>query len=214
MSRIILISGGTGVGTSKISLELAKTQGITNIVSTDSVREIIRSAIHPDLNPNLIKSTYQAGKTKNYEKKESNIKKTEIIRAYKNQCSAIDIGIQGLIRRSINENKSMIIEGVHLIPGKFKEYGVVDKFEEKVLEFLVYINSDKIHKERFNQRQLDAPQRQSNKYLQNFTEIRWIHDYLFERAKRYEHIKLINNENSLDNSVKEVLDEYNQFKKY
>lgn len=75
MNQIILISGGTGVGTSKLSLELAKNKNITNIISTDSIREIIRTLIHPSLNPFLNKSTYLAGKTQNYNEKETKLKK-------------------------------------------------------------------------------------------------------------------------------------------
>ena len=42
---IILISGGTGVGTSKYSMELARKLDIPSVLSTDSVREVIRSVV-------------------------------------------------------------------------------------------------------------------------------------------------------------------------
>ncbi|MBT3408279.1 hypothetical protein HOK68_01140 [Candidatus Woesearchaeota archaeon] len=43
---IILISGGTGVGTSKIALELAKYLDIPHIIGTDIIRESIRSTVY------------------------------------------------------------------------------------------------------------------------------------------------------------------------
>jgi len=58
---IILISGGTGVGTSTYSLELAKALGINNITSTDMIRESIRSIFESEVIPFLNQSTYSIG---------------------------------------------------------------------------------------------------------------------------------------------------------
>ena len=124
-SKLILLSGGTGVGTSKFAFELAKSLHIPYIQGTDSAREIIRSVVNKDLNPSLSKSTYIAGKTKNYESKNNDVQKSEILRAYKNQCAAVNVAIEGIVNRSLNENISLIVEGIHLLPGKLKE--VIDQ---------------------------------------------------------------------------------------
>lgn len=70
---------------------------------------------------------------------------------------------------------------------------------------MVYIDSERIHKKRFTKREIEAPNREMNKYLSNFTEIRWIHDYLLHRAKRYEHISRINNSEEIEKSLDAML---------
>src|SRR3989338_8826737 len=120
-NKIILISGGTGVGSTTYSFELAKALGIVNILSTDFIREVIRSIIARPLNPTLDKSTYTAGQTVHYDEKPEEVQYAEIIRGYKTQCAAINVGVEGIIKRAVNENIPLIIEGVHLLPGKFRE---------------------------------------------------------------------------------------------
>ena len=199
-NKIILLSGSTGVGTSTYSLILANMLNIYTIIGTDSIREVIRSILHSKINPTLEKSTYLAGQTKNYANKDEAIQRAEIIRAYKTQCDAVDVGIEGLIKRAKQENTSLILEGVHLRPGKLIESKILN--EDETLEFLLYICDEKVHKRRFEQRQQQAPERMMKKYIDNFREIRWIHDYLFERAKHAYGVCLINNSKSIEDGIK------------
>ncbi len=207
---IILLSGGTGVGTSAVSFELAKSLHIPNIVSTDQVREVIRAAISSDMNLMLGKSTYVAGQTVNYDSKKDNEKRLEVIRAYKTQCTAVNAGICAVVRRAINENIPLIVEGVHMVPGKIRDMGAYSQHKDRFMEVLLYIADPEVHRARFEQRQIDAPERPMDKYLTNFREIRWIHDYLVGRPERYciDDISLVDNSGALRTSVDVVLKAY------
>lgn len=200
MNNIVIISGGTGVGTSTYSFELAKLLNIHTIISTDTIREITRSLIHPSINETLSKSTYSAGKTVNYYDKSADVKREQIIRGFKFQCSPIQTGIESIISRANDENNDIIVEGVHILPGKIN-----DNNYHNITQFHLFISDEKTHRERFLQREIEAPNRKVSKYLENFDEIRLIHDYLGERAKRYNEIVKINNDESLQNGLQIIL---------
>ena len=207
---IILIYGGTGVGTTTYSFELAKSLDINKIISTDDVREVIRSILVKNVNPALDKSTYNAGQTKNYHEKSDKVKKVEIIRGYKTQCESVNIGIEGVVRRATNENLPLIIEGIHLIPGKIKEWNIYEQCKNRLVEYFVYIGDKETHRERFKRRQIESPERNMDKYLKNFQEIRWIQDYLLEKASDDHGIKLVNNIKDIINIRKEMLKHFHQ----
>src|ERR687896_2140753 len=56
---VVLIGGATGVGTSTLAADVARRLNIQSVVGTDSVREVLRHAISPDLLPILHKSSYE-----------------------------------------------------------------------------------------------------------------------------------------------------------
>jgi len=204
-AHIILVEGGTGVGTSRIAMFLAHELNIMTIQSTDFLREGVRSIFTPGLFPSFEKSTYIAGKTENYDEKDLSVKKSEIIRGFKNQCSIIDKSLQGIIRRAMLENQPLIVEGAHLRPG-FIYDALLEEFPELDLkEVVVGISDEGVHKKRFIYRQEQSPGRLMDKYLSNFTEIRWIHDYIMDRAKRYQHIVSVDNSGDFELTKKQVL---------
>src|SRR5829696_7035057 len=56
---VVLIGGATGVGTSTLAADVARRLNIQSVVGTDSIREVLRRAISPDLLPLLHKSSYE-----------------------------------------------------------------------------------------------------------------------------------------------------------
>jgi 2-phosphoglycerate kinase len=205
---IILIAGSTGVGTTTFSFELAKALDIPTIISSGMVREVIRSVIAPGVNPTLDNSTYSAGQTVHYCAKSPEVQKAEILRAYKIQCTTVNVGIEGVLQRSVRENIPLIVEGVHIIPGKVRESGFYELCKDRLFEFIVYISENSVHRQRFLSREREAPDRPVEKYLKNFREIRWIHDYLLERANRFESIRKVNNVQSVRNTLDQMLHFY------
>ncbi|MEK6874300.1 MAG: hypothetical protein AABX52_00965 [Nanoarchaeota archaeon] len=193
---IILISGGTGVGTSRIATELANKIHIYSVVSTDSIREILRCLIHPGLNPTLQQSTYLAGQSENYKEKGEDLQQEKIIRAFKTQVQAVAVGIQGIIERSPKENSPVIIEGIHIIPRKYP-----DTINKHILQYFIDIPDKSVHRSRFELRATQSPYRKLQHYLENFTEIRWIQDYLRRKAQEAQDTVIIENQGSLDGSV-------------
>jgi 2-phosphoglycerate kinase len=123
------------------------------------------------------------------------------LRAYKTQCRAVQRGVEGVLARAIHENLPLIIEGVHLIPGKLELSPVYQQEKENITQYLVHIRNPKVHQERFKQRQHDAPRRKREQYLANFREIRWIHDYLLRKAAHCQRVHVIDNSGSVRESI-------------
>ena len=56
---VVLIGGATGVGTSTLAADVARRLNIQSVIGTDSIREVLRRAISPDLLPILHKSSFE-----------------------------------------------------------------------------------------------------------------------------------------------------------
>jgi len=121
--------------------------------------------------PAIHTSSYLVGHTENYDEKVKEVKKAEIIRGFKTQCGVVSAGIEAAIRRAIEENVSLIMEGIHIIPGKIRESAIYKENYNRFIECIIHIDDSEIHKSRFLLRSKYAPKRVIDKYLHNFTEI-------------------------------------------
>jgi 2-phosphoglycerate kinase len=203
---IVLLEGGTGVGTSTFSLKLAAALDIPVVVNTDYVREALRMAIAPEVNPALGRSTYLAGRTRSYERRSEREKRHEIIHGFKMQCSPIQAAVDQIVRRTIKENRPILVEGVHLQPGRIRAAEWYQQIDGRIVELFLYIDDPDVHRERFLYRQRKAPERPMGIYLENFREIRWIHDYLLERALRNDEIFRVNNDKQARDCMKALVE--------
>ncbi|WP_163328626.1 ATP cone domain-containing protein [Desulfurobacterium thermolithotrophum] len=172
---IILIGGATGVGKSKLAAELAGILEINRMASTDSIREVMRKMISKELVPSIHVSSYEAGNVV-YKFGEME-KEQKILYGFLDQTEKVLTGVEAVINRAIKENISLIVEGIHLIPGVF------DRLKEKayVIHLILTTLDEEMHKSRFKSRE-KVSQRTSKKYLRNFRAIRLIQDYLYKTA--------------------------------
>ena len=88
--------------------------------------------------------------------------------------------MNAIISRAIKENVSIIVEGIHLIPGAFKK--LIKDGKAYVAHIILTTLDEDIHKGRFKTRE-KLTQRTSKRYLKNFRAIRTIQDYIYRTAK-------------------------------
>jgi len=196
---IILIGGASGVGTTTTGYEIASRLNIKNIVSTDTIREIMRMMISQKLSPELHMSTFNAS-----EKSAVPIPEEydPAVFGFERQASLVSVGIEAVINRALKEGHDIIVEGVHVVPGFISEEIIR---RERTFGFLLSIEDAETHRNRFSLRSLQSDlKRPAKHYLNYFEEIRKIHDYLKTRAKEYGFI-VIENEHS-DYTVEVMLD--------
>ena len=194
---IILIGGATGVGKSRLAAELTGILEINRMASTDSVREVMRKMVSKSLVPSIHVSSYEAGKfIYPFERID---KRDRIIYGFVDQTEKVLTGIEAVINRAIKENVSLVVEGIHLIPG------IGEKFEGRayVVHVLLTTLDEEIHKSRFRSREKSS-QRTSKKYLKHFKSIRIIQDFLYQKAKE-KGIPVIDNID-FDDTRKKVLE--------
>ncbi|TCK04654.1 ATP cone domain-containing protein [Phorcysia thermohydrogeniphila] len=172
---IILIGGATGVGKSRLAAELAGILEINRMASTDSIREVMRKMVSKEFVPSIHVSSYEAGDViYKYAKLE---RKQKILYGFLDQVEKVLTGVEAVIQRAIKENISLIVEGIHLIPGIFEKM----KNKAHIVHIILTTFDEEIHRSRFRSRE-KMSQRTSKKYLRNFGAIRLIQDFLYRTA--------------------------------
>jgi 2-phosphoglycerate kinase len=124
-----------------------------------------------------------------------------VVEAFKEQSERVLVGVRAMVGRAIEENFSLVIEGVHLVPGLMD----LDPFEKGA--YLVHLVISTLNRDsyldRFPSRQREAAGRSVHRYRKNFENILLIQDYVLEMAEHYDTPTVENIE--LDKSVSAAL---------
>ena len=195
---IILLGGATGAGKSTIATQLATRLGITRVVSTDAIREVLRSTLTEEMFPTLYASSFEADKAVRQPIPHSG---DRLIIGFREQAAAVAVGGQALIDRAIAEGTDMILEGAHLVPGFLES---VESDEAVIVPLLIAVKDEELHKSHFYRRGRDTSKRDGDRYLNAFKKIRKIQKYMVNSALMrgvpvIEHV-------DLDTSLSEVVD--------
>ena len=173
---IILIGGATGVGKSTIATQLATRLGITRVVGTDAVREVLRSAFTEQMFPTLYASSYQADNAVRQPIPHSG---DRLIIGFREQAAAVAVGAQALIDRAIEEGTDLIIEGAHLVPGFLQG---IESEKALIVSLLITVEDEGLHRSHFYRRGREGNARSQKKYLASFKKIRRIQRYMISSA--------------------------------
>ena len=194
---VILIGSASGIGKSTIASEIANRLHIKYLLETDFIREIVRGVIGPDYAPALHKSSYDAYTTLrdsfNYDNEEKLIEA-----GFEEHASFVIPAIEKVIKRSVKDKDSIVIEGVHLVPGLLD----IKQFENEANVYFFILTADKeAHQERFISRAIAI--KRGGAQLDYFRENRIINDYLIFKANSMS-VPVINNK-SIDKTLKKIL---------
>ncbi len=177
---VVLIGGATGVGTSTLAADIARRLNIQSVIGTDSIREVLRHAISPDLLPSLHKSSYEI--TPEDMRVPVADKEETVLLGYRTQTSQVSVGVEAIVERGIKEGTNLVVEGVHLAPEI-----ILNRYRDhpNVCSLVVYLSDEAVHRARFHLRALGTSMRRPvEEYIAHFREIRRIHDYILESAVR------------------------------
>jgi 2-phosphoglycerate kinase len=178
---VILLGGTSGTGKSTVSSLLASRLGISTVLSTDTIRHILRNFLSKSTHGVLFASTYEAWKQVKFNE-EGISQKKKVVKGYLEQCAIVCEKLEKVIDSILQRQESVIIEGVHLTVDFIKK---ILKKHKYTFPFLIYIDKAEKHKERFavrsRQMTLDA---KYNKYVENFEHIRCIQNYLTKTSDR------------------------------
>lgn len=180
----VLVGGGPGVGKSSISIEVGHRLGISRVIGTDTIREIMRSILPKNLIPTLHASTFLARK----ELRAPGVS-NRLIHAFEEQTRLVCEGISAVMRRGKKEGLNMILDGVHMVPG-FVENSL-DTDPEYLFRYVIDVPDRDQHIQHFYSRE-EGSRRDPERYVEEIDEIRRIHDYILDMAER-EGVKVIKN---------------------
>lgn len=196
---IVMIGGTTGVGKSTIATEIAHRLGITRIVSTDSIRQVMRGIFSKDLMPAIYESSFNAWRGLRVPVPHG---ANPVIVGFREQTAVVSTGVKSLIERAVLEGVSTILEGVHLVPGYIKP----SQFENAwVVQIIVAVDDEDLHRSHFYIREVQTDgTRPFEKYRSNFGNIRLLGEYIEDLAR--EHAIPVIHSNQLDRTVADTLE--------
>ncbi|KAJ1608497.1 phosphoglycerate kinase-like protein [Cryptosporidium canis] len=206
--NIILIAGTSGSGKSTISSYLASFLRVKCVVSTDTIRHVLRTTERFSDNKALNCSTYEVHKYIDVDSAREDeyeaSPKSPIVLGYLLQSSIIEDYIYEIITSLARMEKSIIVEGVHITPSLFER---VQSFaysnNANLSAFLIYIQDPDEHILRFQQRSKGVL---SSKYHSNILNIREIQSYLKNTIGELPPVTSIDNtSNDIDNIVQEKI---------
>jgi 2-phosphoglycerate kinase len=123
------------------------------------------------------------------------------ILGFLDQTRNVLVGVHAALDRAATEHWSLVLEGVHLVPGM-----VETQFPGAfVVQCVVAVADENLHRSHFWVREDSTDGlRPLEKYLDALPQIRQIQDYLVERARRHD-VPVIYND-SLDRAIGDTLD--------
>ncbi len=176
MPLIVLIGGATGTGKSTVATEVAYRLGITRVTSTDFVRQTMRALFTPEFLPAIHMSSFEAGKALPTAQEQEI---DPLLHGFLEQTRHVLVGVQAAIDRSLEEGWSMVLEGVHLVPGMLSR-----QIEGALaVECVIAIENEETHAGHFWIRDMSSDGiRPLDKYLDRMGDIRYLQDFIVERA--------------------------------
>ena len=167
--RLLIISGATGTGKSTAALNIASKSNFSRILSTDAIREIMRSCDQGDMQEALHRSSFSIGSA------------NDPIIDWLDTCQSVETGIEATINRALREGIDLLLEGVHIVPSEkllssWREAGGI------ALGIIMAVSDENKHKEMIRSRDAHSFRR-ADRYLANFGRIRSIQEGLMERSK-------------------------------
>jgi 2-phosphoglycerate kinase len=195
---VLLVGGTSGVGKSSLAVEVARRLGIARVLSTDSIRQIMRIMTSPRLVPALYGSSYDAWKRLARDGKRA----PGVIDGFRAQASAVSVGIQASVDRTIAESANLVIDGVSIVPGAID----LEPYAETahVITLLVGVFDEEALRRRFVIRAGGQKGRLADRYLENIEAILEIQQYLVERAERFA-VPVVDNV-TFEASVRRIID--------
>ncbi|MER3487625.1 MAG: 2-phosphoglycerate kinase, partial [Chloroflexota bacterium] len=192
---VLLIGGGTGTGKSRVATEVAYRLGITRVTSTDFIRQTMRAFFEEQFMPSIHHSSFEAG---------SALPEGEtsdpVLAGFLDQTRNVLVGARAVIDRALQEGWSMVLEGVHLVPG------MLPPFEGALAVHCVLEIADETeHASHFWVRDSSsAGLRPVDRYLRALPQIRHIQRYIVERARRAG-VPVIEN-SSMERTITQVME--------
>jgi 2-phosphoglycerate kinase len=192
---IVLIGGSTGAGKSVVAAEVAHRLGITRLTSTDFLRQAMRAFFAEDFMPSIHYSSFEAGEAVGDE-----YSTNSTVDGFREQARNVLVGVDALLGRALTEGLSMVLEGVHLVPG------LVPAVEGRALivSCVLIVDDPRAHVSRFTTRQGVTDNRAAARYLRSLDEIRSIEQFLALQAEEYGVPVIVNR--TVETTIDQVLD--------
>lgn len=194
---IVVLGGTTGAGKTSIALEVALRLGIRRVLSTDSIRQVMRLMLSSELAPALHVSSFDAHRVLGLEVPRA----SRVVEGFLQQTSTVSVGVRAMLDRAVEEHTSLVLDGVSIVPGQID----LDAYAEHahVIPLLVARLDEQAFRSHFRSRGSEGGRRGMKRYLQNFDAILEIQNQLLEFADHHD-VPIVDN-GSVESSVRLVI---------
>ena len=167
--RLAIIAGATGTGKSTLAHMIAHELGFSRCVSTDTIREVMRTSSSLADFPALHRSSYSRGET------------GDPVNDWLDSAEAVEKGIDAVIDRARTQGVDLVIEGVHIVP---KSSWLRDWREAggRAIGIIATADAENQHREFIMKREAGT-YRGSERYMLAFDRIRIVQRAIMERAR-------------------------------
>jgi 2-phosphoglycerate kinase len=172
---IISLLGSSGVGKSTLATRLALRLGINRVVTTDAIREVLRTVIPVSVLPELHVSSYEAI--------EIDLKEAQAS-TYHRQARAVASASAAVAKRYVREKRNVLFEGVHLLPGYMTEQLNGMGEQPIVVEILLALGDRELHNSRLSHRLVTEPGRDGTRHIKRFDVIRNLQDTMQNLSRK------------------------------
>jgi len=167
--RLLIVAGTSGTGKSSTARRILLERDFTRCVSTDAIREVLRTTDPERSRPALHRSSFSQGGT------------GDAVLDWLETCDALEDGIRATVERARREGIDLLLEGVHVVPmdrllQAWRRDGGV------AVGVVLNVSDEAQHKAMLRERE-EASWRRADRYIASLDRIRAIQDGLVDRAK-------------------------------
>lgn len=180
---VLLIGGAPGTGKSAVAMEIAHRLEIGRSQSTDLLREVMRMMIPDRMLPVLHTSSFNAWWKLPRDSRNADDPDAELASGYRAQAELVSVACEAVIKRSLSEQTSLILEGVHI------NHSMLAKLPSEenavvVPVMLAVLNADLL-RGRIVRRGDQVSDRRADRYLESFDAIWRLQSILLSEADRW-----------------------------
>ena len=157
---IVMVGGAAGVGKSTLATMLAHRLGITRVIATDVIRQVLRAFFTHEAMPVVHHSAFEVD-----------------LDGFSEQAELVGTGIEAIVERAGAERTPIVVEGVHAVPGTLTPALRADCV---AVEALIVVDDEDAHRGHFALRGAARP---AERYLARFGEIRELQGHLVSLAR-------------------------------
>ena len=196
---VVLIGGAPGVGKSTIATQLANRLGVTRVIPTDAIREVMRAMFSEKIMPTLHTSSFDAARLVRHPLPRS---ADPVLIGFGEQASAVAVGVEALISRAVDEGTDLIVEGAHVVPGFVDTDALAG--HAVVVQVVVTVDDENLHRNHLLVRAHEIRSRPSDRYMELFANIRKQQKYV--KSLALQHGVAIVPSTNLDVTLTRVID--------
>lgn len=182
---VVYIGGASGTGKSTLSLELAPLLKIYRVNATDTIRQVMRMVFAPSILPAIHRSSFERPDSDDSTDVETALQAAsdpdrDLTLGFVEQATHICVGVRAVVERALAENMHVLVEGVHVLP-PLVPFSDLEALAYQMPLVLCTLDEES-HRKRFLARGRHG-QRDSERYLESFSDIRRIQEFILQRAE-------------------------------